>query len=537
MEVDVRELGKSRVTVHIRLDADEVRSAFDKTYQELSNRGGIRGFRPGKVPRAILDRHYDRDGIRAVTYETLVKERLAQAMEEHNLRPIDRVEIEVGAPPAEEDLLAERIRSGLAQSGEADGEEAGGASDPPQQVAEDEQTEEEEEERIPLEEGEPFEFYTTFTAYPRAKLPDFSELTLRRPVVEVTEEQVDDRIEQLRRIHAVEVEADRDTIEEGDRVTVEVKVLTEGEDAAELKPVEQEIVVGEREYLGDIDQALIGHAPGDIVEKDFEYGTDHPDPELAGRSGRIIAKIASFAARKLPELTDEFAQEVGEFATVADLRAAIRNQLVKAAEEQAQRELQGQLIRYIIEQTQIELPEELVAPATEGSYDELRRELQQRGMSMAEFVELAQLDEEQIRENQRERAETELKLHFAIEALARELDIQVTEEDVSAELERVARQSGGDLTFVRQAAMLQRDFADELRDRVLHSKVIEHLIARARIEDVPAAEYQAASEQVTSEETTQEPTAQAEPATDAHARVGEAASPPVVETDQESENG
>ena len=104
MDVDVREHGGSRVTLHVRLDKNEVQSAFDRMYQRLSDYGGIRGFRPGKVPRKILDRHYDPEAIRALTYEALIQERVEQVMEQEDLRPIEQVQIEVGAPPDDDEL-------------------------------------------------------------------------------------------------------------------------------------------------------------------------------------------------------------------------------------------------------------------------------------------------------------------------------------------------------------------------------------------------------------------------------------------------
>ncbi len=479
MEVDVRELGGSRVTVHIRLDAGEVQGAFDRTYQELSNRGGIRGFRPGKVPRVILDRHYDPEAIRAVTYETLVQERLEEAMNANNLRPIDRVEIEVGAPPEDDELLAAKIKSGLARAEEEEEEE----------VEEGEAEEDAEEEKVPLVEGEPFEFYAVFTAYPRPKLPDLSDLKLRRPVAEITDEEIDEQIERLRQINAEEVEVERETIEEGDLVVADVKVVLEDEDPDEVEATEREIIIGEREYLGDIDKALVGHKVGEVIEAEFAYDENHPDENLRGQSGRIIAEIKEFRGRKLPELDDDFARSLGNFENLEELRESIRSQLDEDRQEQAHEELRAQVMRYVLERTEVDLPEEMIERAAERSYEQLLREVQQMGMSPAEFAEVAGVDEDELRNNQRARAESGLKLAMALDALAEQLGVEVTEEDLTAELQRIADQGGGDIEFVLQAAALQPNFAEEVRDRVRSRKVIDQLIASAQIEDVPAEEY------------------------------------------------
>ncbi|MGC9318283.1 MAG: trigger factor [Armatimonadota bacterium] len=482
MDVDVRELGSSRVALHVKLSADEVKGAFDRTYQSLSDRGGIRGFRPGKVPRKILDRYYDYDAIRAATYEALVQERLEEAMDQQNLQPIEQVSVEVGAPPDEEELTAERIRSGLAQREETD--EPGDLT--PEEL---EEQLDEELEDIPLVEGEAFEFYSVFTTYPRPKLPDVDQLSLKRPVRRVTDEEIDEQLEQLRRVNVREVEVEREEIADGDLVVADVKVVTQDEDPAEVEATEREIEVGAGEWLADIDEKLIGHTVGDVVEGEFEYDADHPDADLAGRSARIIAQIRSFAARELPELTDEFARGLGDYEGLEDLRQSIREQLQEQYDEHAEEELRGQVMRYILEGTKLELPEEFVDQAAERSYDQIRDELQQMGMSVDEFAEAVDTDIEELRENQRTRAESALKLHFGIEALIDERGVEVTDEDLTEELQRIAAESGGDLQFVEQAAALQPDFAEEIHDRVARRKLLDQIIAAAHIEDVPAEEY------------------------------------------------
>lgn len=491
MEVDVRELGGSRVTVHVRLDASEVQSAFDRTYQRLSDRGGIRGFRPGKVPRAILKRYYDADGIRALTYESLIEDRLEEIFEANKLRPLSRISIEQGAPPEEEGKLAAALADARADTDETLGDiETATAVDEEHECGPECDHDHDEPELL-LEEGKPFEFYTTFTAYPRPKLPDLTQLKLRRPVTEVTDEQIDEQIERLRQINAEEVEVDRDTIEEGDLVVADVKVVLEDEDPAGIEATSQEIVVGERDYLGEIDRKLVGHKPGDIVEAEFVYDEDHPDENLRGKSARIIAEIDSFSGRKLPELDDEFARSLGDYQSLEELRSSIREQLQATADQQAEEELSSQVLRYVIEGTEISLPEEMVESAAERSYEQLERDLQQMGMSVEDLAESSQMSVDELRQNQRARAEMTLTLHFALEALAEQMQVEVDEDDLNAEMMRVAEDSGGDIDFVRQAAMLQPNFAEELRDRALRRKLIAQIIAGAEIEDVPAEEYAA----------------------------------------------
>ncbi len=486
MEVDVLDHGGSRYTIHVTLDKGEVNNAFNRTYQQLSDRGGIKGFRPGKVPRKILDRYYDEELIRAVTYEDLIQDRLEKAMDEESLQPIDQLDVQHGAPPDDEEELAETIKSGLVE--DEDEEEAveavEEAGEEPEEALEDAM------EDIPLKEGEPFEFYATFTSYPRPELPDLSDLSLKRPVSDVSDEDVDERLQELRRINAVEVETDREEIADGDEVIVDISIVLEDEDPDEAEPRQEEIIIGERDYIGDIDQELIGHEPGDIVDVDYTFDEDHPDESLAGNSARVIAEIDSFSARELPELDDEFARSLGDYENMEQLRESVREQLQEAREEEADEELRSQVLRHIVENVEMELPKQFVDEAAESSLDDLRSELQQTGMSIEEFAEASGLTEEELRENQQARAISSLKLHFALEAFAEQRGIEVSEDDVTAELQRIADQADGDMQFVQQAAALQPNFLDEVEGRVMRRRLLEDIIGEAEVEDVSAEEYE-----------------------------------------------
>jgi trigger factor len=568
VKIDVRELGQSRVRVHISLDASEVDQAFRDTYQSLSERGGIKGFRPGKVPRGILERHYEPDAIRAGTYEKLLEERLREAFEQAEVRPIEQVRIEVGPPPEDEDAeIAASIKAKLgiedaqqeqqeprgeaqreaaadrevvetqepgdedpAPEAEAEAQEEEQEEGPPvssqaedsvtaeepaaedeaqseepeaaeddeaegaQEEIEEEEREEDEEEDIPLVEGEPFEFHTTFTAYPRPKLPEYRGLKLRRPVAEVTDEEVEAQFQRLRDLNATEVEVDRSTVGEGDLVLVDLGVKLADQDAEEdpeSDEQERELIIGQREYDPPIDQELLGHVVGQTVELPVDYPEDHPDPELAGKQGTMRATIKSLKGRELPEPTDEFAQSLGDYECLEDLRESIRSQLEEANDEYADRELREQVLREIVENTEVELPEVLVEQAAQRSFEGFMGDLERVGISLEGFTEAAGMDEEALQANQRARAEGALKLHFALQAIADREEIEVTDEDIQEEIERYARESDGEISFIQEAAAIQEGFADELRERAVVRKLVDVIVDAADIEDVPREAYEA----------------------------------------------
>jgi len=497
VELDVRELGESRVMVHICLDASEVGNAFQSTYQQLSNQGGIKGFRPGKVPRRILERHYDPEAIRAVTYETLLNERLREAFEQADLHPLEQVEVEVGPPP-EGGLAAAIARAGAEQEDAAQAEpeqlELIAVAEETDEAADQEAEEQDEEdEEVPLVEGEPFEFHTVFTAFPRPKLPEYHGLKLQRSVTEVRDEEIDAQLDRLRQANATTVEVDRSVVGEGDLVVVDISVETGGKDeeTREVELQEREIIIGQDDYDPPIDRELIGHIVGQTVEIPLDKREDHPDPSVAGSARTLRATIKSLKGRELPELTDELAQQVGDFATLEELREALRAELQEERAQQADRELREQALRYILENTEVELPEVLVAEAAERSFGSLMGSLERTGMSLESFSEATGMDEESLRANQRARAESSLKLHLALQAIAKQEEIEAAPEDIEEEMVRYAAESGAEVQLVRDAAELQPEFGDELRERVINRKLLDAIIASAEIEEVPREQPEA----------------------------------------------
>jgi trigger factor len=470
----------------VSLDAGEVDSEFDKTWNQLSQRGGIKGFRPGKAPRSILKRHYDDEMIRAVTYDTLLQERFSQVCEDNELRPVGQPQMEVGPPPDEDEELADAIKD---KAGVADEE----ADEPDEDAPEAEGDEEEAEDAVPLVEGKPFDFHVTFTVYPRCSLPEMSGLNLQRPVADIAHEMIDERLEQLREVNAVEVEVEREEVAEGDLVTADLVMVFEDSDEDEESDEgqEQDFVVGQRDYDPPIDREMIGHRVGDTVELEVDYPEDHPDEAIAGTTGTMRATIKSLKGRELPELDDEFAKSVGDYETLDALRDNIREQLVKDGEDYANEALRSQALEHLLEGVEVELPEEFVTDAAQHSAAGLMQEIQRSGMTVEDFAEAVGIDEETLAENQRARAASGLKLHFALEALIEQWEIEADEDDIATEMQRMADETGNSLMMVQQATQLQPGFGEELLERATRTKLIAAVVAKAEVTDVAREEYEA----------------------------------------------
>lgn len=443
MEVTKKQLPGSELEVQVQLEAGEVDGAYDRIYQEISDQGGIPGFRPGHVPPVIIRRRVDEEQLQEMAWMRLVEDHYPNILEEHDIEPLD--------DPTFPDL-----------------------------------------EDIDLEEGEPLEFTFNVLVQPVPDIEQYKGIEVIKPGVEITGEDIDNAIEEMRQSAAEEVKPDRDTVEKGDLVTVDLQVQLDDADEP-LSQAEQEFEIGSGRYDPPIDEKLVGRIVGQTVEIDHEYPDDYDDEELAGKKATITVKIKELRERLVPDLDDDFAQEEG-FEDLEDLKETVREQVQGNLERRAREEAEHSALANILAGTTIDLPDRLVEQAASSSFENFQAELQREGLDMESFTEITGASEEEVRENERVRARAALKLNFVLSEIQQREELEVEDDDLDAEIERFAASTGSDADFVRQALELQDGLEDQLRERALRTKILDFILDHAEVQEIPRDEWEEAKE-------------------------------------------
>ena len=441
MEVHKTQLPGSRVELKLQASAEDVDEAYGRVFQELSDQGGIPGFRTGKAPPVIIRRRYEQDMLRELAWVRLIEEHYPTIVEDEKLEPLE--------DPVFPDL-----------------------------------------ENLDFGENKPVAFSITLTVRPHPTIEQYKGLHIFKPSAEVTEKDIEEILEAFREREADDVEADREEVAEGDLVTATLRVVPDGAEEP-LTEGEQDFVVGSDRYAPAMDQEMIGKKIGDTVSIEYEYPEDHEDAELAGKNTTVSATIDQIMERKLPELDDEFAATQGDFETLEELTEALREQLTRQFEQQARQEAENNALAAILAGTQIDLPESLVESAADDSFDNFQANLEREGLSLQAFTEIAQVEEDELRANETARAEASLKLHFALDEIRHLEELEVDEEDFEAEIARFAESAGVDADFVRQSLQLQEGLEEQLRERAMRNKIINFIVENSEIEEVAQEEYEA----------------------------------------------
>jgi trigger factor len=384
---------------------------------------------------------------------------------------------------------------------------------------------------IEVSEDAALEFTIKVMVRPEPELPEYAGLKLHRLSAEVTDEKVAEVIAEMRRTAGkVQPVEGREAVETGDIVRAQVVVqLADAEAPGE--PAEEELEIGSGRYQPAIDEAMVGQTVGSTVEVPADYPEDHEDPDLAGKQGLVRATIESISVRVLPELDDAFAQSQGEYENLEALRTQLREKLETDAQRESKQALENDVLGAVVRDTRIELPEKLVQQVASRGFRSFMEELQQAGLSLEQFQEVAGVGQEQLLANELVRAEAGLKVSFTLEALAKAEGVEADDGAIAEEIALFATENNVDEDFLQQSLDLQEGFREQLSDRAKRRLTIAALLAKADIEEVSAERYAEikATERQAREEATAAEAAAAQAAAEAAADSAATETEPLVE--------
>ena len=370
------------------MPVEEVDAETGRAVAKVQQRAKLPGFRPGKAPVSIIRQQFAGD-IRKQVLESLIPKYLHNRFEAEDLKV-------VGQPDITD---------------------------------------------VHLEAGEPLRFTAEFEVVPQVELQDYKGLTVKYQDPEVTDGDVDKRIEELRHSKAEFVNEDPRPLADGDFAVLSLESLS----AVEGPPVKNEemtLEVGGGDTLEDFSEHLRGMNPGEEKEFDVSYPEDYGQPKLAGKTVRFRAQVKGVRRKELPEINDEFAQDLGDYRTVDELREAVRKSLFGQRQFEAQQEAKNQLVDKLVDMHDFPVPETFV---DEQIKNRTGRALAERGVDPKTL----KLDWKKLKENQQDKASREVKASMLLSRIAEREAIAPTRDEVDKEVERIARQQREPFAAVR----------------------------------------------------------------------------------------
>lgn len=461
LEVAVTDVSPSHKELTIEVHADEVKAEFEKTYLAYTRHVKVPGFRPGRVPRSVIKQRFSKD-IRGEVLSNLLPHALSHAIQDHNIRA-------VGEPDINPD-------------------------------------------EITIGDGEPLRFKAGIDVVPDFEIHDHKGVKLTRRVVRVTDEDVNKLIDYWRESSAEFAPVENRPSQNGDFVSVNLvgKFIDPVEDPEaeapaeapeDLKSDDVEIEIGGQGVQDDFNTALTGVIAGDTREFRVAYPADFTSTGLAGKTLDFTASVIAVRIKELPELTDEIAKEFGPYDGIEDMRAKVRENLIKQSETRADNRVKDDLITSIITEYNFEIPTKILKKQRESRSQQFIHRIINSGLPMEQLMNIDIKKELKRIEHQVER---ELRASIVFERIADKVGLTVTEPEIRAEISARAAAAG-----TTEAEIIERltkeDALSSIEFSVLHNKTLEHLLAAAEVtvEEVSAeeaAKYEEIADEIATED-------------------------------------
>ncbi len=429
MKVSAEKIDAHKMVLELEVPQSEVAKAVDKAYHKLAAKVNIPGFRKGKVPRKVLEMRLGKTALLDEAFELLATPAYMKALEEQDLEPVTRPEIEV----------------------------------------------------VTFEEDKPLVFKATFVVKPVIELGEYKGLKVEKPAVTVAPEEVDKQIENLRMRHAKMVVAEGAALAKGDFAIIDFEGFIDGVPFKGGEGKGYPLEIGSGSFIPGFEDQLLGAKAGEERVVKVDFPAEYMAPELAGKSAEFKVKVNDVKRREIPAVDAEFVKEVSDFDSVEELKADIENNLKKAAENKADREYRGNVIKAAVNNCTVDLPEEVIENEIDSMLREMDVNLQNRGMSLAKYMEATKTDFAMLRANYREPAVESVKTDLMLEAIAKAENIEVTGEDMEKEVAAMAASYQAPVDEVRKIIFAEGRM-EALRRTVFRKKAAQVLIDSAAAE-------------------------------------------------------
>ena len=423
-EVTIEEISSVKKKLSFEVPWGEVKKELDATYGMLSKKVKVRGFRPGKVPRNVLEMHYKKDAEDEVI-QNLVSKRYANAVTDNEIFAVAQPEID--------------------QKG--------------------------------IEKEKPFSFTATVETRPEFEPKDYVGLEVIKEEIETTDRDVNDRLQQTREMYATleEVEEEKEA-REGDFVVIDFEVTVEGKPRDELATDNYTLQIGSGKFVADFEEKLKGLKKGDEKTVNITFPEDYQPADLAGKEGTFRVTVKNIREKKVPELDEEFIKNFEQYETIEDLKTAIQQSLVDEAKVKIESDLKKQIIDELIEHNEFEVPSVWVEQQIYYMMLDTQKRMVSNGMAPDKAMEVSM----NLREGFKEPAERLVKSSLLLAKIAEKESIKVEDKDIEDRIRSMAGLYGQDYESLNEAYD-KNNMKERLREELQEDKALEYLIDKASI--------------------------------------------------------
>ncbi|AFZ45489.1 trigger factor [Halothece sp. PCC 7418] len=443
MKVTQEKLPDSQVALEIEIPAEQTKKAYEKVLKDLTHSANIPGFRKGKVPRQVLVQRFGKERLKAAAIEELLQPSIDEAIEQEKIEALGNYQLRSSF----EDLTQQ------------------------------------------YKPGEPFTFSASVDVPPEVQLGDYKTLKVQAEEVKADPEQVENYLQEKREQEATLVPVEDRPAQMGDTTVIDYEGRLEesGELIEGAQAEDFELELAEGKFIEGMVEGIVGMNPEETKEISVTFPEEYAREDLAGKTAKFTVTLKELKAKELPELDDEFAEDVGEHSTMDQWREALSKQYEEQAEEQTKSNIEEAIVNALIEQTEIELPETMIEQELQTIITQSMMQLAQYGIDPRQM-----LNEEavkQMKQRSRPDAIARLKQNLTLQEISKQEGLNPSEEELKAKADEV-RKELDEQEQEYDEERLQEYVEEDLRQE----KTLAWLREQAEVELVPEGSLQQEAE-------------------------------------------
>jgi trigger factor len=424
MKVIVEDISSIKKKVNVEIAEDQVTREVDSFYDELRRKAKIRGFRPGKVPRNILERHF-KDYAKVEVIQKLIENTYPAALSETNLHPVSNPMIDPGE----------------------------------------------------LENGKPFQYSATIEVKPEIKLEGYVGLNIEGKKEGAKDEEVEERLKNLQNLHAqLKTISEARPVQSGDFVILDYEARVENKPLEEGKAIDFAVEVGSGRFIPEFEEKIIGLKAEEEKDLEISFPEDYGYKKWAGKTISFHVKIKEIKEKVLPALDDEFAKDLGDYSSLEEFKLKLKVEIEKEKEKALERQLKDQMVDQLLQANSFEIPDSLVEEQAKALASDTKLRLASQGVDLKNLG----VSEEKLQHDYREMATKQVRTFLILEKIAHQEGITVTDGETEDHLREISERIHQKFDVVKRYYE-KNGLIPEVKAGIMSEKTLNFLLQKASV--------------------------------------------------------
>lgn len=429
MSSNLKKIENSVATIELNIPKEKFEEGLNFSYKKNVGRFNVPGFRRGKAPRIIIERYYGEGVLYEDAIEHLFPDAYQEAIDSLKIEPIDSPSIDILQIGKGKDLIIEAV--------------------------------------VPV--------------MPDVELGQYKGIEVKKVEYNVKDEDVENRLEQMRQRNARVVPVEDRAAQMGDIVDISFEGFIDGKPFEGGKSDNYSLELGSKTFIPGFEEQIVGHNINDEFDVNVKFPEDYRVEELKGKDAVFKVKLLSIKYKELPELNDDFAKDVSEFDTLEELKEDIKRELKEQYDRSAEEEMKENAVKTVVANSKVEIPEVMIDRQIDISLRDLDYNLRYQGLNLDKYLEITGKSKDELRKEMHDDAALRVKTQLVVDKIGKVENITATDEEVENRLNEMARNYNVNVEDLKKE--LNESQINNIKDDIVYFKTIDFIFENSKIVD------------------------------------------------------